>query len=66
MQPAMAWGVLKVKLPRGLQMTSHLSNATTARDHKLTIPAKTEKKAVKWFIETNYNELQQANTEALK
>ncbi len=61
----MAWWVLKVKLPRGLQMTSHLSIATTARDHKLTIPAKTEKK-IKWFIEANYNELQQANTKALK
>jgi len=65
-------------------MTSHLSNATTARDHKLTIPATTEKKNgirvwlnhlisecknkfCSHFFYMNYSdELQQANTEALK
>lgn len=33
-----------MKFPSGLQTTSHLSKAITARDHRLTIPAiKTEK-----------------------
>ena len=37
-QQASAWSGLKIKLPMGLQITSHLSKATTARDHRLTIP----------------------------
>lgn len=37
-QQATAWSGLKMKLPRGLQMTSHLSKAITAKDHRQTIP----------------------------
>lgn len=37
-QPMRAWVPLKEKLPRGLQMTRNRSKATTAKDHKLTIP----------------------------
>lgn len=39
-QQARAWFGLKMKLPSGLQMTSHLSKAITAKDHRLTIPGK--------------------------
>lgn len=43
-QQAIAWFGLKTKFPSGLQTTSHLSNATTARDHRLTIPATRRKR----------------------
>lgn len=42
-QQAIAWSGLKIKLPSGLQITSHRSKAITARDHRLTIPAMTGK-----------------------
>lgn len=42
-QQAIAWWGLKEKFPRGLQTTSHLSNAITARDHRLTIPGAAKK-----------------------
>lgn len=48
-QQVIAWSGLKIKLPSGLQMTSHLSKAITARDHGLTIPGMTETYHLKPF-----------------
>lgn len=36
--PAKEWDVPNLKDPRGLQMTTYLSNARTARDHAVTKP----------------------------
>ena len=49
-QQAIAWSGLNTKLPSGLQMTNHLSKATTARDHRLTIPGMRQKKHSKHYI----------------
>lgn len=39
----MAWPCPNLKLPKGLQMTTYLSKARTARDHPVTRPVKTKK-----------------------
>lgn len=36
-----AWLCPNLKLPKGLQMTTYLSKARTARDHPVTRPART-------------------------
>lgn len=37
-----AWLCPNLKLPKGLQMTTYLSKARTARDHPVTRPVKTK------------------------
>lgn len=52
-QQAIAWLGLKAKFPSGLQTTSHLSSATTARDHRLTIPG-TRQRRIKDLYHIQY------------
>lgn len=57
-QQAIAWSGLNTKLPSGLQMTNHLSKATTARDHRLTIPGMRQKIKIQSIIlELRLNQL---------
>lgn len=53
-QQAKPWSGFKIKLLSGLQMASHLSKATTARDHRLTIPGMIQKKLIKKYHKLIY------------